>query len=124
MEWLKNIFKRKQVKREKSLPVDSFDWLASDCINLRKFLLSPTGKTLISRARRMEYNRAVENARDTFHSQHSAGVTVGIADTLNWIESLASDELFQKLSLPTDAQPENNTASGDGEAALVEKFSP
>ena len=130
IDFLRKLFgiKQKTAKRSRVavLPKPAQPWLLSDVIALRAFINSPTGANLISRGRAMEYTCAVRNARDTFHTQHSAGVTVGIGDTLNWIESLASDETLSKLSLPTDDQPENqNTASGEhDDAALVEKYSP
>lgn len=109
-----------------SKPPLALPWTPDDILELRKFLQSPTGAKLMERARAMEYDRAVANSRDTFHTQHSAGVTVGIADTLMWLESLASDALYQNLSRPSGAQDGNpNTASGDqDDAALVERFSP
>lgn len=72
----------------------------------------------------MEYNRAIQNARDAVNASHSSGVTVGISDTLNWIESLASNECFQQISGTTADQVENTTAVGDGETDLAEKYSP
>lgn len=101
-------------------------WTQDDVLELRKFLKHPTGLKLIERAMAMQFDRAVANSRDTFHTQHSAGVTVGISDTIAWIESLASDQLYQNLSGPTaDQVGKTDTASGEqDDAALVERFSP
>lgn len=124
--------KKKPMKAaEASLPAGralptAVPWTVEDVLELRKFLLHPTGLKLLERGRAMQFDRAVANSRDVFHTQHSAGVTVGISDTLNWIESLASDQLYQNLSRPSGDQDGNpNTASGEqDDAALVEKFSP
>lgn len=99
-------------------------WTTANCLALRKFLQSPDGQIFFQRARAMEYNRAIQNARDAVNASHSSGVTVGISDTLNWIESLASNECFQQISGTTADQVENTTAVGDGETDLAEKYSP
>jgi hypothetical protein len=100
------------------------DWTAGDCVALKNFLKSEVGHALMQRARAMEFNRAVTNA--AAGTNHAAGITTGINQTLNWIESLASDEMHSKLSRPAgDQAGQTNTTDGDqDDAALVEKYSP
>lgn len=150
MNWLPDIFGRRAIRKltnevqalrfsfslafsqqrsqsvEKGAPANVVGWQADNVLELRAFLKTPTGQLLMQRARAMEYNRSIANANDVMHTQHSAGVTVGINGTLNWIESLASDQVLQNLSGPTaDQVGKTDTASGDhDDAALVEKFSP
>ena len=75
----------------------------------------------------MEYNIGITSCRDVFHTQHSAGVATGVSDAIHWLESLASEEMRQKLSEPTPAEvgnPHKTTDSEHDDAGLVEKYSP
>ncbi len=108
-------------------PPLSAPWMVDDVLNLAKFLETPTGIKLRQRARAMEYSTAVSSCRDAFHTAHSAGIATGVSDTINWLESLASDEMRQKLSVPTPddvGNPHNTADSEHDDAGLVEKYSP
>lgn len=94
------------VQRSFALPPVT-EWGESEARVWRTFLESPTGKTLMLRARGLEYANAVRGAQDQFHTVHSAGRTAGITDALNWLESLASDQMISRSS---GAQDENLTA--------------
>jgi hypothetical protein len=102
-------------------------WTVEDVLNLNKFFQTSTGTKLLQRARAMEYNTAVRSCRDAFHTVHSAGVAAGVSDTIHWLESLAGDEMRQKLSEPTPVEvgnPQPTAQSEHDDAGLVEKYSP
>lgn len=125
-ELLEQILSLKQTVLERlpktTLPQPN-GWTPDNCLALNKFLKSDTGHALMQRGRAMEFNRAISNARAG--TEHAAGMTVGITETFNWIESLASDEMFKEISRPSGEQDGNHTTDGEqDDAALVERYSP
>lgn len=89
------------------------DWSHDEAMYLRRFLETPTGKTFLARARKIEARTAVIGAHDLMHSAHSAGVTVGFGDCLNWIESLASDKMISD-SVAVTTEQQTADADKDG----------
>lgn len=110
-------------RNEHKLP-QPFEWNVDLLLSLRKFLTSDTGVVLMGKARGMEFNVAIQNAKQG--TPFAAGVTTGISEAFNWIQSLASDEMFEKLSRPSGESDGNkNTAVEDiGDPDLVERYSP
>jgi hypothetical protein len=99
------------------------DWTTADVSALRGFFNTATGGKLLQRGRAMEYSMAVTACGDSMHTVHSAARAAGISDTLNWLESLASDKMLSRL---TGAQVRNlNPATSDqDDAELAERYSP
>lgn len=108
-------------------PESALAWTVADVLNLRKFLQSDTGAKLLQRARAMEYNIAVNACRDAVHTAHSAGMAAGVSDTVQWLQSLAGEEMRQKLSEPTPVEvgkPHHTADSEHDDAGLVARYSP
>lgn len=120
------ILAKQFLKMLPQMPEDAPPWSQANVLALKAFFATPTGATLLKRARAMEYNRSVNACSDVFHTQHSAGVAKGITDTLNWIESLASPDMLERLSRPSgDQEGKPDTSDSDHEdAALLERLSP
>lgn len=100
------------------------DWTIDEVRVLRRFLDSAVGKTLMARARAVEYQSAIAAARDPMHTVHSAARTAGFSDCLTWIESLASDKLAQTLSGASAAQDANHSTDpvqNEGEQVAVRR---
>lgn len=65
-------------------------WTAHDRDWWLSVLSHERGQKLIARIRAVEYRLAVTNAKDIFHTQHSAGVVSGYGQAIESILSLAS----------------------------------
>ena len=48
------------------------------------------GRKMLARTRAVECALAIKNAQDTFHTQHSAGVSAGFGQAITYLLSLAS----------------------------------
>ena|ERR1700723_465129 len=115
-QWL---FRYAPVVKDAPLPtlpmaVAAPDWTPDDAQMLRHFLTAPTGQKLLQRGNALHAATAIAGAKELFHVEHSAGVTVGFGDCLRWLESLASDEMIAKHDQP---KPE---AQEEGEPEPVE----
>jgi hypothetical protein len=74
--------------RAASFPRGDGAWSQIDAQNLKSFLASSTGARLNRKLANMEASSAIEGAKDTFHTVHSAGVTNGISSTIEYLYSL------------------------------------
>lgn len=93
------------------------DWTATERDALKGYLATVEGKKLIARLRATEYVTAVANAKDQFHTQHSAGETCGYSNCIKHLLSLSTCEIVEK----------DNSESGearDVEPSLEERLSP
>lgn len=95
------------------------DWTGQEAMMLKTFLTSPTGILLMQRARWVEATNAINGAADVFHTQHSAGRSQGFSDAVNWLESLASDQLINAISRPTGDSGGNDTADAEQSGSVL-----
>lgn len=79
-------------------------WTPEHRDQLRAFLLSAAGLSLVKRLRATEADVAVAGARDKQHTAHAAGRTCGYGDCVRQILSLSS---------AADAQPQSTLVAGD-----------
>lgn len=103
------------------------DWTQPDVLALRNFLTkTETGVKLIQRGKALVSFTAVRACKDVMHTTHSAAQAGGMNEMINWLLSLASDEMHQKLSQPTGEQVEQQTSAQrpQSEAEFRELLSP
>ena len=84
------------------------DWTSEDADQFAAFLRSPTGDTLIKRARALECANAIKACQQT---PLAASRAAGFSDCVNWLTSLAG------------ARPDNEQtpATAQGETQRAEK---
>jgi hypothetical protein len=120
MKWFRNIFRHAPPEPVavilSPLPAISSapEWTALDRDTLRSILNSETGKKLVARLRATEYAVAVANAKDQFHTQHSAGRTVGYSECINHILTLT-------ISCAAEQAKSAEDGGGSGEARPIER---
>jgi hypothetical protein len=88
-------------------------WTALDRDTLRGILNSETGVKLVARLRATEYAVAIANAKDQFHTAHSAGRTQGYSECINHILTLT-------ISCAGQAKPANDSGES-GEALPIDR---
>lgn len=115
--------------QDQSLPANPIapEWTQPDVLALRKFLQNTeTGAKLVARGKALVAFTAVRACKDVMHTTHSAAQAGGMNEMLNWLLSLASDEMHQKLSQPTGDQVEKQTSEErtQSESAFRELLSP
>lgn len=92
------------------------DWTVENVLNLRKFILTPTGKSFMQRARAVEAAGCVRSCKDAMHTTHSAARAAGFSDCLEWVESMAGHDMEKKLSGAPAVQGANYPTADDQEA--------
>lgn len=113
LAWFTRTPKRAAVPFRLPAAPTTAQWTVLDRDNLRRFLEGDTGVKLINRLRATEYAVAVANARDEFHTQHSAGKTCGYSECIRHVLSLT-------LSAAAPA-PAANDSGESGEVRPVER---
>ena len=88
-------------------------WTALDRDALRGILNSETGVKLVARLRATEYAVAIANAKDQFHTAHSAGRTQGYSECINHILTLT-------ISCAGQAKPANDSGES-GETLPIDR---
>lgn len=107
------------------LPSVAPEWTTLDISNLRQFLLTPTGQSLIKRWDAACLDVAKRANKDTITTTHSAGHSVGFNEAMQWVLSLASQQMLEKLSAPEAVKSENIQQPGTYEDSdLLTRFSP
>lgn len=81
-------------------------WTPEDATRWKQFLQSPTGQSLLTRARAMEVGLCV-NACAGKHEPKMAG---GVSFAFNWLERMADAETITSASLEKDAPTEDSTS--------------
>lgn len=98
-------------------------WLPQHRDNLLNFLASDTGIALMQRMRCVAAANAQAGAADVMHTAHSAGITTGFYDALQWLESQSRIE-FETISGADADQSATSAQESQGEALLREHYSP
>lgn len=88
------------------------DWLEQDRLAWCNFLQSDHGKTMIARARAVEWSLLRKASEDVFHTSHTAGVAKGYGDCLNWLESLSRSSRAQDDS-GSETEQTDTTPTGE-----------
>ncbi len=100
-----------------SAPSPAPEWTAADVSTLRAFLQTPTGQSLLKRGHAQEFNTAISACQDPMHTVHSAARAAGFSDAIQWLESLASDQMLSRLTgdqvKNTDAQEQNDLSASE-----------
>lgn len=108
MKRLANLLRRALKVKEPlsllSVPVAP-EWTPEDATRWKQFLQSPTGQSLLTRARAMEVGLCV-NACAGKHEPKMAG---GVSFAFNWLERMADAETITSASLAKDATTEDST---------------
>lgn len=99
------------------------DWSSEDALQWKKFRASPTGERLFNKARFMLFTHALESCAKPDNVAHSAGITSGMVEMLNWQASLSSDEMLSGLT--ADQVKTNHPAASedDAQSAEIRSFS-
>jgi hypothetical protein len=124
--WLESQRVKQSPSKDAATSFSCPDWTTADVQHLQKFLTTPIGITFMQRLRAKEAALGLINAKEQVHTSHASGRTCGFGDALNTIMSLASDEMFQKLSGATAVQVAKTPPVGSefDDAALIAKYSP
>lgn len=100
------------------------DWDPRHQAELARFLRTDAGRVFSDRFRAVEAHAALEACKDTFHTQHSAGVAAGFAQARAWMLSLSRASRDPEAPhSEADLNSEPNTEE-QGEASLRERMSP
>ena len=104
LKWLRRAWEQDASVPLLAVPIAP-EWTAEDATHWKQFLQSPTGQSLLKRARAMEVGLCV-NACAGKHEPKMAG---GVSICLNWMESLANTDAISSASLVNDAPTEDST---------------
>ena len=85
-------------------------WTAEDATHWKQFLLSPSGQSLLIRARAMETALCVSACAGK-HEPKMAGV---VSFAFNWLERMADAETITSASLAKDANYDTGTSEDAG----------
>lgn len=102
-------------------------WTTEDRDRLFSFLNSDTGMKLRARWMATEYQLAIANAKDQFHSQHAAGNTVGYGQCYRQTISLsqvAGDTAATSIGARGEALPDETPAGEREYAEFLQRNSP
>jgi len=105
------------------VPETAPDWLPEHQSAWKTFLATPAGVTLMERARFIHNFKLVEASQDVFHTSHSAGLALGMGQTIAWLNSLSRTTRAPVVSPSTENEVPTN-AGPLGEAALRDSMSP
>ena len=85
-------------------------WTAEDATHWKQFLLSPSGQSLLIRARAMETALCVSACA----GKHEPKMAGGVSFAFNWLERMADAETITSASLAKDANYDTGTSEDAG----------
>ena len=96
------------------------EWKPEHEARWREFLLTDAGRALTERMQAAHYDLACRGMQDVMHTAHSAGVTDGFWQAIQWLASLSRSSTRSNEELEPDKA---NDVQGSGEP-LPEFVSP